>query len=176
MIYMALDTNVLLHYKLFTEIDWPTVADSSDVTLLIALTVIHELDARKYIGSDERLKNRAQMVLRQIEAAESMGWATPCIHLALAPRVSVAQLQELQLDPESADDRILGELLAFQSAHDGDIRFVTADYGARVKAKGHGLTCIALAPELASMTPTLASKKFASFANALPGMKLHDQC
>ena len=77
-----------------------------------------------------------------------MGCGTPRIHLAVAPTVSGAQLQELQLDPESADDRILGELLTFRSAHGADVRFVTADYGARIKAKGHGLICTVLTPEL----------------------------
>jgi len=64
-IYLAPDTNVLLHYTLFTEIDWPAVAEPSDITLLFPATVIHELDARKYTGSDQRLQNRAQTVLRR---------------------------------------------------------------------------------------------------------------
>jgi len=64
-IYLAPDTNVLLHYTLFTEIDWPAVAEPSDITLLFPATIIHELDARKYTGSDQRLQNRAQTVLRR---------------------------------------------------------------------------------------------------------------
>jgi hypothetical protein len=71
----------------------------------------------------------------------------------IAPAVTAAQLRELHLDSASADDRILGELITFQSRHDAEVRFVTADYGARIKAKGHGLTCVALPPELLRSDP-----------------------
>jgi len=53
-----------------------------------------------------------------------------------------------QLDPSSADDRILGELIAFERANDVSVNFVTADYGARLRAKGHDLRCLVLPHEL----------------------------
>jgi len=89
-IYLAPDTNVLLHYTLFTEIDWPAVAEASDIILLFPATVIHELDARKYTGSDQRLQNRAQTVLRQIELAESNGPSNGSVAVAIAPAVPAA--------------------------------------------------------------------------------------
>lgn len=153
MIYLAPDTNVLLHYTLFTEIDWPAVAEASDIILLFPATVIHELDARKYTGSDQRLQNRAQTVLRQIELAESNGPSNGSVAVAIAPAVPAAHLDELHLDPVSADDRILGELITFQRVHGVDVRFVTADYGARLKAKGHGLTCVVPSPDLRRNDP-----------------------
>lgn len=153
MIYLAPDTNVLLHYRLFTEIDWLAVAEASDITLLFPTTVVHELDARKYTGSDQRLQHRAQTVLRQIELAESNGPSDKSVAVAIAPAVPAAHLDELHLDPVSADDRILGELITFQRVHRVDVRFVTADYGARLKAKGHGLTCIAPSPDLRRNDP-----------------------
>ena len=178
MVYLAPDTNVLLHYKLFTEIDWSAVATDSDIVLLFPLTVIHELDARKYTGVDERLKDRAQMVLRQIELADSNGLTAPSARIAIASSVSKAQLDQLHLDATSADDRILGELISFQRVHGVDVRLVTADYGARVKARAHGLTCIAPPPDLKRNDPDLRAKEIrelrervARFESARPTLR-----
>ena len=46
----VLDTNIYLHYKLFTERDWKTLLGSEYLTLVVLPTVIKELDEKKEIS------------------------------------------------------------------------------------------------------------------------------
>ena len=80
------DTNVLLHYQFFDEVDWHTQLGVTSVTLVFAPVVLSELDRHKWSGS-RREKARAKSVLKKIAAlALSM---TP---VSLRPGVDVIAL------------------------------------------------------------------------------------
>ena len=63
----VLDTNIYLHYKLFTERDWKTLLGSEDLTLIVPPTVIKELDEKKYTASNTPLKRKAQEVISKFK-------------------------------------------------------------------------------------------------------------
>src|SRR5205814_6231219 len=46
----VLDTHVLLHYRLFDEVDWPTLVGAKPVRLVVPLRVVEELDERSTRG------------------------------------------------------------------------------------------------------------------------------
>ena len=58
------DTNALLHYPPFKEIDWLKLCNANYVKIVICLQVIHELDEKK---SDSFLSNRAKIVIKDIK-------------------------------------------------------------------------------------------------------------
>lgn len=61
------DTNVLLHYQFFDEVDWHSQLGVTSVTLVFAPVVLAELDRHKWSGS-RREKARATSVLKKIAA------------------------------------------------------------------------------------------------------------
>ena len=75
-VFAFIDTNVLLHYRFFREVDWAAALGESEVVLVLAPAVLSELDEHKWSGS-RREKARAKAVLKTIDeielAAETVG-------------------------------------------------------------------------------------------------------
>ncbi len=144
MIYAALDTNIFLHFKALAFLSWKTIADGP-LTVVVTQTVNEELDKKKW-ESDRRLNSRARSALSQIDRAES-GRAEysgpPLIVLSRQP-LSIYEAHGLQR--ESADHRIIGELLAFQNtlAPTDALILVTADSNMRRQATSFGLRVVHL--------------------------------
>lgn len=63
-----LDTNIFLHFKDLKEIDWTGYFDASEVNLVVAHTVIQELDRKKYNGRTVRIRKRAAKTLAEFKA------------------------------------------------------------------------------------------------------------
>jgi len=59
------DTNLLLHYQLFTEVDWHKQLGGADVTLVLAPVVVSEVDDHKWSGA-RREKARAKSVIKKV--------------------------------------------------------------------------------------------------------------
>ena len=57
--FAFVDTNLLLHYQLFTEVDWHKQLGVADVTLALAPVVVSGVDDHKWSGA-RREKVRAK--------------------------------------------------------------------------------------------------------------------
>ncbi len=66
--FVFIDTNVLLHYRSFDEVDWPGQLGATAVTLVFAPVVLTELDRHKWSGS-RREKARAKSTLKKLSAS-----------------------------------------------------------------------------------------------------------
>jgi hypothetical protein len=146
------DTNVLLHYQFFDEVDWHTQLGVTSVTLVFAPVVLAELDRHKWSGS-RREKARAKSVLKKIAAlALSM---TP---VSLRPGVDVIALgaeppdalfAQHRLHPQASDDRLLASLLGFGDERPGSrVMILSADTGLGIKARSRGIEIVAPADSL----------------------------
>jgi hypothetical protein len=144
----VVDTHVLLHYRLFTEIDWRAVMGAEDVLLIVPLRVVDELDEKKGARRDE-LRERARTVIRHLERALDNAGAVRN-HV----RVDVIGLAEINPDryrlPQSpADVEILDTCEAI-AAFVGEQRtwLVTGDLGMRIRARERGLRVVGMPEEL----------------------------
>ncbi len=63
--FAFVDTNLLLHYQLFTEVDWHKQLGVPDVTLVFAPVVVSEVDDHKWSGA-RREKVRAKSVIKKV--------------------------------------------------------------------------------------------------------------
>ena len=62
-VFAFIDTNVLLHYRFFRDVNWATELCTEEATLVFAPVVVEELDKRKWAGG-RRDRVRAKMYSR----------------------------------------------------------------------------------------------------------------
>ena len=138
-VFAFVDTNVLLHYQFFADVDWAAQLGVDAVTLVFAPVVLSELDRHKWNGS-RREKARAKTVLKRLDSLE-LSPAPVAVRSGVAALAVVAEpgdavFAQHRLDRHVADDRLLASLLSFDGAAPGDrVLVLTGDSGLRVKAR-----------------------------------------
>ena len=141
------DTNVLLHYQFFRDVNWPEELGAEEVTLVFAPVVVEELDNRKWAGA-RRDRERAKKVLK---ALKDLGLSTTPVEMrtgvevvALDEEPADALFVHHRLQPRISDDRLLASILAFGEAQGGAAAIVllTADTGLSVKAPTRQVTVV----------------------------------
>ena len=54
------DTNVFLHFRPLSEIDWPGVCDAEEVILFVPPVILRELNHLKDLHNTPKIRSRAQ--------------------------------------------------------------------------------------------------------------------
>jgi len=131
------DTNVHLHFKPFTDIDWCSVMSAHAVRLIIPIVTIRELDAHKNLGRDP-IARRASKRVRAMHALLDGHGRGP---VAMRPEVTLEVLVEPPRHSRAAsnDQELLARALAFDSRAGGDLVLVTGDLSMRLQAQALGL-------------------------------------
>ncbi len=137
-----LDTNMYLHYNLFTECKWSDLLGVDNLTLIVTPTIIKELDDKKYDQRDHIAK-RAQEIISKFRNMLDDG-KLPCgISVVFPPLNNKFDWDSVGLNPQNADDRIIAEVLLLNKASkDDDACIVTADFGLEIKAQNHHIRVI----------------------------------
>lgn len=138
----VLDTNVLLHCKPPTDIDWRALLGAKNVRLVVPLRVIDELDAKKAARSSA-LRNRAAKRVKGL-ARLLVGGATHEVRPGVA--IDAVGLYEFdralwQRPIVPPDVEILDTceaLAAYAGAN--PVNLVTADLGMRLRAQARGVS------------------------------------
>ena len=147
-VFAFIDTNVLLHYRFFRDVNWATELHAEEATLVFAPVVVEELDKRKWAGA-RRDRERAKSVLK---ALKDLGLSAAPV--AMRPGVEIVVLDEEpadalfarhRLQPGVSDDRLLASVLAFKEAQRGSaaILVLTADTGLSIKAPTRQIAVVA---------------------------------
>ena len=133
------DTNVLLHYQQFEQIDWCDLIGSEAVRLIILVQVVEELDGKKYAGRSD-LRRRAGTVLKALDRFLNQATGDP---IEVRAGVTLEILSELPggsgSQDRDQDGRILAACRALQQATSRPVTLVTGDRAMRVRARAHGL-------------------------------------
>ena len=177
----VLDTNIYLHYKLFTERDWKKLLGSEDLTLVVLPTVIKELDEKKYTAPDTRLKRRAQEVISKFKEIRE-GKSVPSGIQVDFPNASIEEVDWVtrHLNPSNSDDRIIAAAIALKEKYTSDdVLIVTADYGMELKAENYDIKCVSPPEDWKRETRDPRDKenaelqaKLQKFQNAMPDVQL----
>ena len=146
-VFVFIDTNVLLQYRLFDEVDWPKELGIPQLTLVFAPVIFTELDKFKW-GGTRRPKERTRSVLKKLNAlALSMSpvqvrRGVNAIGLdAEPPDETFAQYR---LQRQSADDCLLASYYAFREEHSDDRTLIlSADSGLATKARSRQIELVA---------------------------------
>ena len=136
--FVFIDTNILLHYQFFRDVDWAKELHAREAVLVFAPVVVEELDRRKWDGT-RRDRARAKKVLKALKNLRLS--PTP---VAIRRGVKIMALDEEPADDLFArhrlrlrvsDDRLLASVLAFEEAQSGAaISVLTADMGLSLRA------------------------------------------
>ncbi len=144
--YLFLDTNIFLHFRRPDEIDWRTLVEGAEVEIVLALSVVREIDNQKAVNPVKRLRKRAAEALKWIDS------------LHLRPGEPARQLRDgvglslLRRDPKIdgsrglrtalPDDWLIASVLGFRAkGRRVTVLLVTDDLGMRLKAEGYGIDC-----------------------------------
>jgi hypothetical protein len=130
--HIFLDTNIFLHFKPFDQINWKSITGSDSYVILIAPTIVNELDKHKY-SSNKRLSKRAKSMLTKIDGL--MDKAQDFIQFIYS-RPKDSTYDDFGLSRGDQDDSLLATILEYKVSNtDSDVVLITFDSGPRFKAK-----------------------------------------
>ncbi len=146
LVYCFLDTNILIQFQTYNEVDWPKVLNAKQVCLVLAPIVLRELDKHKTDYNNSRLQRRARMLLPKLNALLEMETAADELP-QVRQNVTLMVLREPLLDwmvegldRDDNDDRLIGSILEFSRQHPSEtILLLSDDSGPRFKAKSYNL-------------------------------------
>ena len=145
-LFAFIDTNVLLHYRFFRDVNWAKELRADRVALVLAPVVVEELDKRKWAGA-RRDRERAKKVLRALRdlglSARPVRMRAGVEIMALDAEPADALFTRYRLQPRVSDDRLLASVLALKEAESGHMAILTADTGLNIKAATRQITVVA---------------------------------
>jgi hypothetical protein len=152
-LYCFFDTNILLHFTTFDEVNWLKFLNAPQIYLVITRPVLRELDKFKDDRAVAWRRTRARMLLSKIDGLlpqSTTGVPIPikdgvdAVFLLDIPREPDAEwIRGRALDPEVSDDRILACILQFQKQYpDRHICFLSNDMSFRRNAIANGIDTI----------------------------------
>ena len=136
------DTNALLHYTRFDQLNWPKVVQEPPVRLVIPVAVIDELDDKKYARREE-FQQRARELLALIDRVTASP-ADGCLEIGASVTVEVLPGERGHRRMPSNDQEILERCEFLQQMSGNPVMLITGDSGMRIKARSRGISAFKL--------------------------------
>ncbi|MDQ5824049.1 MAG: PIN domain-containing protein [Chloroflexota bacterium] len=144
------DTNVLLQYQTFDQVDWRQVVRAQHVTLILAPIVLAELDRHKDSMANQRLHDRAREImprlaplLEQALATGEPAYVREGVYIVGIPEEPDVDWSAARLDPNTNDDRLIAAMIDVHTSwHIESLVLVSADFTPRFKAQAKKLPAI----------------------------------
>lgn len=140
--YLFPDTNIFMHFRWIAEIDWCEIV-GTEVTLVVAHSVVRELDKHKSLHPKKHLRSRASAVVQRLRDILDPGGG----QIVLRERTSllwsfkkpeITSFADHDLDRAAPDDQLLAAVIDFGRANPGSSPFVvTDDLGLELHARQH---------------------------------------
>ena len=147
--YCFIDTNVLIHFQTFDEVDWPTVFQVDQVCLVLGPVVMAELNQHKDDSSHGWRQKRARMLVGKLSALlkekplDQPVEVRQGVSIFDIPKEPVVDWKALGLDPRVNDDRLLASIIEFTNdIQPHAVQLITDDFLAQRKATYQGVTAI----------------------------------
>lgn len=147
LLYCFLDTNILMEYTTFDEVDWCKILDNDKVQLIITLDVIRELDKHKGDPKSARKSKRAQAIIKKLKHYENKLEVRKGVSLVLLQPPNTEWLRQNGFDVEQIDSRIIGTAKRFAEKQQ-PVTTVSNDYAFQVGSKAVGLQTVELPDSL----------------------------
>ena len=141
-----IDTNILIHYKLFSEIDWNKDINETKIELVICPTVLQELDRMKYSELDLEIRNRCKKIIAKLSEFSSGDSIKENVTIHFLTNEPLIDWTSYNLSPDTADDRIIASILSEKRNH--EIILISSDLGIKLKAQANHIKTLTLRDEL----------------------------
>lgn len=133
--YCFLDTNILIHFQTFDEVDWCSGLEASEVVLVFAPVVMREMNQHKDDSRNKWRQKRARILfsklkwlLKGILPGDSIS-IKEAVSILEVPREPKVDWGHLGLDPQINDDRLLATIIEFADTHPPDsMVFISDDF------------------------------------------------
>jgi hypothetical protein len=138
--YYFLDANVLMHFQTFDEVDWISVLGEREIELLLAPSVMREIDKFKDDSSNDWRKKRVRSLLNKLRTiwSGSTNIVRNNVSISDIDTEPTVDWEGLILDSAQPDDRLIASILEFKNKNPGSsIRLITNDFPLERKAKRH---------------------------------------
>lgn len=137
MIYLFLDTNILMHYKDFEQINWSEIFNE-DVSIILTPIVIREIDSIKDSGANAKKKKKAKALSSKI-ADYLLNDKKGKYIIDTCDDATEEQFESKRFNTHTNDDWLLLSAARFKNEKSENIVIVAADNYVLVKAKQLGL-------------------------------------
>ena len=134
-----LDTNYFLHFKHPSEVDWCEFLNARRVTLRIAHAVVEELDNKKDLSADAKLRERAAKRLVWIERSVDEPKLRAGVDTLVEQEAPSLDLESEGLNPQRPDHFLLAGVLRSIREEGTQVVLVSNDSSLRMTAKGRGV-------------------------------------
>lgn len=139
MVYAFLDTNMLLHYKVFEGMPWRTILADNDYKFVICQKVFDEIDKHKD-GAKTKLRNRAKSINKYLISYLD-GNPISSLDIEFCSNPSKTSTEREDFDSSSSDEYIVFSAHEFDSKGSRKV-IVTADGGMKLRAMKVGVETI----------------------------------
>lgn len=136
MVYAFLDTNVLLHYKVFEGMPWKELLADDKITFVICQKVFDEIDKHKD-GDKTKLRNRAKTINKYLISYLNNSPISN-LDIKFCPNPSKMSTNRVDFDATSSDEFIVFAAHEFD-ANDCKKVIVTGDGGMKLRAMKVGI-------------------------------------
>ena len=140
-VYCFLDTNILIHFHTFDEVEWLKVVCGSQVVLTLAPIVVKELNQQKNDTGNEWMHKRARTLVSKLKKLLAQQKSTEPVEIKSniaiidIPNEPMVDWQTLGLDPAVNDDRLIASIIKFKEQQPSNrVVLVTDDFLAQRKA------------------------------------------
>lgn len=138
-----LDTNTFLHFQRFDMVDWPKVLGAEQICLMLAPTVMEELDHHKDDPKNPGRQKRVKEILSKLDDILPTDTAGIRVPVGQNPNVELQELLDepdidlkaFGLSSQKGDHCLLASILDFRNTHpEATICLITGDFPLRRKA------------------------------------------
>jgi hypothetical protein len=130
MLFAFIDTNVILHYRPIAEIDWCKVCGEKDITIMMCMPVIDELDRKKF---DARLGQRAKERIQELQQQTA---------IPVRPNVGFKIYHDPSEDAVADDASIAKLVAAYRDREHADVVVITEDWGMKTRCSALGVRTV----------------------------------
>lgn len=145
-VHCFLDTNILIHFQMFDEVDWCEILAAKQVYLMFAPVVIGELDQHKNNTSNEWRQKRARKVVAKLKAllkdvpSGNPARVRPGVLLLEITREPRVDWPTLDLDQQVKDDRLLATMIEYREQEPSRrLLLLSDDFLLQRRAPIHGI-------------------------------------
>ena len=158
MVYAFLDTNILLHYKVFEGMPWSTILGDEEFTFIICQKVFDEIDKYKD-GDKAKLRNRAKTINKYLISYLDNNPKSN-LNIAFCTNPSKCSTERNDFDASSSDEYIVFAAYEFDTKGCRKV-IVTGDGGMKLRALKLGIETILVTNSdfLLAQEPTAEEKK-----------------